>query len=53
MDGTVVNALPNTQFKVRLENGHEVLADVSGKLPRFRIRVLLGAAFASTSVPTI
>jgi translation initiation factor IF-1 len=38
----VVNALPNTQFKVRLENGHEVLAYFSGKLRRFRIRVLLG-----------
>jgi translation initiation factor IF-1 len=42
MDGTVVEALPNTQFKVRLDNGHEVLAYVSGKLRRFRIRVLLG-----------
>jgi translation initiation factor IF-1 len=42
MDGTVVDALPNTQFKVRLDNGHEVLAYVSGKLRRFRIRVLLG-----------
>jgi translation initiation factor IF-1 len=42
LDGTVVEALPNTQFKVRLDNGHEVLAYVSGKLRRFRIRVLLG-----------
>jgi translation initiation factor IF-1 len=42
MDGTVVEALPNTQFKVRLDNGHEVLAYASGKLRRFRIRVLLG-----------
>jgi translation initiation factor IF-1 len=39
---TVADALPNTQFKVRLDNGHEVLAYVSGKLRRFRIRVLLG-----------
>jgi translation initiation factor IF-1 len=42
LDGTVVDALPNTQFRVRLDNGHEVLAYVSGKLRRFRIRVLLG-----------
>jgi translation initiation factor IF-1 len=42
MDGTVLEALPNTQFKVRLDNGHEVLAYASGKLRRFRIRVLLG-----------
>jgi translation initiation factor IF-1 len=42
MDGTVVEALPNTQFKVRLDNGHEVLAYAGGKLRRFRIRVLLG-----------
>jgi translation initiation factor IF-1 len=42
LDGIVVDALPNSQFKVRLDNGHEVLAYLSGKLRRFRIRVLLG-----------
>jgi len=42
MEGTVVEALPNTQFKVELDNGHEVLAYLSGKMRRYYIRVLLG-----------
>ena len=42
MDGTVVDALPNTQFKVKLDNGHEVLGHVAGKMRRFRIRILPG-----------
>ena len=42
MDGTVVDALPNTQFKVRLDNGHELLAYTGGKMRKFRIRILLG-----------
>ena len=32
VEGTVVESLPNTQFKVELENGHQVLAHISGKL---------------------
>jgi translation initiation factor IF-1 len=42
MEGTIIEALPNTQFKVQLENGHEVLAYLSGKMRRFYIRILLG-----------
>jgi len=42
VEGTVVEALPATQFKVRLENGHEVLAYLSGKMRRYYIRILLG-----------
>ncbi len=42
MEGTVVEALPNAQFKVELENGHEVLAHLSGKMRKYYIRVLLG-----------
>ena len=42
MDGTVVEALPGTQFKVRLETGHEVLAYLSGKMRKYYIRILLG-----------
>ncbi len=42
MEGTVVEALPATQFKVELENGHEVLAYLSGKMRRYYIRILLG-----------
>jgi len=32
VEGTVTQALPNASFKVRLENGHEVLAHISGKM---------------------
>ena len=39
MEGTVFEALPATQFRVRLENGHEILAYLSGK---YYIRILLG-----------
>ena len=42
MDGTVVDALPNTQFKVKLDNVHELLAYTGGKMRKFRIRILLG-----------
>lgn len=42
MEGVVVEALPGTQFKVRLENNHEVLAYLSGKMRKFYIRILLG-----------
>lgn len=42
MDGTVVDALPNTQFKVKLDNGHELLAYTGGKMRKFRIRILPG-----------
>lgn len=42
MEGTVVEALPNTQFTVELDNGHKVLAYLSGKMRKYYIRVLLG-----------
>lgn len=42
IEGEVVEALPGTMFKVRLENGHEVLATLSGKMRKFYIRILLG-----------
>lgn len=42
VDGTVVKALPNTQFRVELDNGHEVLAYISGKMRKHYIRILLG-----------
>ena len=41
-EGTVVEALPGTQFRVELDNGHEVLAYLSGKMRRYYIRILLG-----------
>ncbi len=42
VEGTIVEALPNTQFLVRLDNGHEVLAYLSGRMRRYYIRILLG-----------
>jgi translation initiation factor IF-1 len=42
VDGIVIEALPGTQFKVRLDNGHEVLAYLAGKMRKFYIRILLG-----------
>jgi translation initiation factor IF-1 len=41
-DGIVVDVLPNTMFRVLLSNSHHVLATMSGKMRRFRIRVLAG-----------
>ncbi len=42
MMGTVSEVLPNTTFRVKLENGHEVLAYVSGKMRKNYIRILQG-----------
>ncbi|MGD1992641.1 MAG: translation initiation factor IF-1 [Anaerolineae bacterium] len=42
VEGTVVEALPATQFRVELDNGHEVLAYLSGKMRKYYIRILLG-----------
>jgi translation initiation factor IF-1 len=42
VEGTVVEALPATQFKVELDNGHEVLAYLSGKMRKYYIRILRG-----------
>ncbi len=41
-EGTIVEALPNTQFRVELDNGHQVLAYLSGKMRKYYIRILLG-----------
>lgn len=42
VEGTVVEALPSTQFLVQLDNGHKVLAYLSGKMRKYYIRILLG-----------
>lgn len=42
MEGMIVEALPGTQFKVRLDNGHDVLAYLSGRMRKYYIRILLG-----------
>lgn len=42
LDGIVTEALPNAMFKVKFENGHEILAHISGKLRTNYIRILPG-----------
>ncbi|HAV21303.1 MAG: translation initiation factor IF-1 [Bacillota bacterium] len=42
VEGTVIEALPNAMFRVELENGHRVLAHVSGKMRMHFIRILPG-----------
>lgn len=42
MEGTVVEPLPNAMFRVELENGHRVLAHISGKMRMHYIRILPG-----------
>jgi translation initiation factor IF-1 len=42
LEGTVTDALPNAMFRVKLENGHEVLAHISGKMRMNYITILLG-----------
>ena len=42
VEGTVVETFPNTNFKVELENGHQILAHISGKLRMNYIKILPG-----------
>jgi len=42
MEGIVTEVLPDQNFRVELENGHEVLAYAAGKMSKFKIRVLVG-----------
>ncbi len=42
VEGTVMEPLPNAMFRVKLENGHVVLAHVSGKMRKFFIRIIPG-----------
>ncbi|MBE7019551.1 MAG: translation initiation factor IF-1 [Ruminococcaceae bacterium] len=42
LEGTVIEALPNAQFTVELENGHKILAHISGKLRMHYIKILPG-----------
>jgi translation initiation factor IF-1 len=42
VEGTIVEALPNTQFTVELETGHKILAYLSGRMRKYYIRILLG-----------
>lgn len=42
MEGTVMDALPNTTFRVKLENGHVITAHISGRMRKHYIRILRG-----------
>ncbi|SIN90005.1 bacterial translation initiation factor 1 (bIF-1) [Sulfurivirga caldicuralii] len=42
MEGTVKDVLPNTMFRVELDNGHEILAHISGRMRKNYIRILEG-----------
>ncbi|MBI5474902.1 MAG: translation initiation factor IF-1 [Ignavibacteriae bacterium] len=42
VDGTITDTLPNAMFKVSLENGHEILAHISGKMRMNFIKILVG-----------
>jgi translation initiation factor IF-1 len=42
MEGVITEHLPNTRFRVRLDNDHEILAHLAGKLRRYHIRLLPG-----------
>ena len=42
MEGTITETLPNTMFRVELENGHVIVAHISGKMRKHYIRILTG-----------
>ncbi|HYW35105.1 MAG TPA: translation initiation factor IF-1 [Balneolaceae bacterium] len=50
-DGEIIEALPNAQFRVELENGHEILAHVSGKMRMHYIKILPGDRVAVEMSP--
>lgn len=51
VEGTVVEALPDAMFRVELDNGHRVLAHLSGRMRKNYIRVLLGDRVAMELSP--
>ena len=51
MDGEVVDTLPNTMFRVKLENGHVVTAHISGKMRKNYIRILTGCLLYTSPSP--
>ena len=42
LEGTVIETLPNTMFRVRLDNGHVITAHISGKMRKHYIRIMTG-----------
>lgn len=51
MEGEVVETLPNTTFRVKLTNGHIVMAHISGKMRKHYIRILTGDAVTVEVTP--
>jgi len=51
VDGVVTEALPNATFKVKLENGHELLAHIAGKMRMHYIKILPGDRVALEITP--
>jgi translation initiation factor IF-1 len=51
LEGTVVEVLPNTTFRVELENKHEILAHISGRMRQFNIRILAGDSVTVEMTP--
>ena len=51
LDGEVIETLPNTTFRVKLENGHIVIAHISGKMRKNYIRILTGDAVTVEMTP--
>jgi translation initiation factor IF-1 len=51
MDGKVLETLPNTMFRVELDNGHIVTAHISGRMRKHYIRILLGDRVALEMSP--
>ncbi|MFI4956356.1 MAG: translation initiation factor IF-1 [Gammaproteobacteria bacterium] len=51
MNGVVIDTLPNTTFKVQLENGHTLVAHISGKMRKNYIRILQGDAVVVEMTP--
>ena len=51
MSGKVIDTLPNTMFKVELENGHEIIAHISGKMRKNYIKILTGDTVKAELTP--
>ena len=51
MEGTVKETLPNTMFRVELENGHVITAHISGKMRKHYIRILTGDKVKAEMTP--
>lgn len=51
MQGTITEVMPNTMFRVELENGHNVTAHISGKMRKHYIRILRGDAVTVELTP--